>query len=167
MVDVRLQLLTSLPVSDWPEVRNQLEKFTLSPDQEAFGGVPATFIDLQREPGREAFLVLADGDLVGVGSLMFGAVHPNLWPLQTPAVQVRGLAINQNQQGKGIGTEVSRLLIPLAAKLDPDAQHLTLTVNQRNPGARRAYEKAGFKTLPHPYIGGPLGPQDIMYVELA
>lgn len=166
MSEVRLQLLSSLPVSDWSEIRKQLEQLTLSPEQAAYGGVPARFVDQQGEADREVFLVHADGDLVGVGSLVTGTLDPKQWPLQSLAVQLRGLVIGQDHQGKGIGTQVSRLLKQLAVELVPDAEHLTLTVNQRNPGARRAYEKAGFETLPEPYTGGPLGPQDIMYIAL-
>lgn len=164
MANVRLQLLSSLPVSDWFEIRKQLEALQVSPEQAAFGGIPVTFVDQQAEADREVFLVFADTELVGVGSLVTGALDPEQWPLQSRAVQLRGIVIGQDHQGKGIGTEVSRMLTKLASELDPDAEHLTLTVNQRNPGARRTYEKAGFQTLPEPYTGGPLGPQDIMYV---
>lgn len=164
--NVRLVLLSSLPTSDWREVRNNLASLTLSPDQEAFGGVPKRFVDQQSESNREVFLVYANNALVGVGSLVTVDLDPKQWPLKTKAVQLRGLVIGQDHQGKGIGTAVSRLLPDLAKQLKPEAQHLTLTVNQRNPGARRAYEKAGFTTLSEPYTGGPLGPQDIMYVGL-
>ena len=166
MTNVRLELLSSLPTAEWGEVRSRLAEIQLAPEQMAFGGVPAKFVDQQSEPGREVFLVCADGALVGVGSLITGALPVDEWPLQTEAVQLRGVVIGMDHQGKGIGTEVSRQLKRLAAELVPNAEHLTLTVNQRNPGARRTYEKAGFKALPEPYTGGPLGPQDIMYVEL-
>ena len=166
MADVRLELLSSLPTADWGEVRRRLAEIHLSPEQMAFGGVPAKFVDQQSEPGREVFLVCADGVLVGVGSLITGALPEDQWPLHTRAVQLRGVIIGRDHQGKGIGTEVSRQLKRLATNLVPEAEHLTLTVNHRNPGARRTYEKAGFKALPEPYTGGPLGPQDIMYVEL-
>lgn len=167
MIDVRLELLSSFPVADWGVIRDKLARLELPPDQTAFGGVPERFVDLEAEPNRNAFLVYADNILVGVGSLMTGAIPPDLWPLQSKAVQLRGLAIGEQYQGQGIGTEVSRLIKPLARELAPEAEHLTLTVNQRNPGARRTYEKAGFEALPEPYVGGLLGPQDIMYVELS
>lgn len=166
MADVRLKLLSSFPIADWSSIRAELAKLELTPDQEAYGGVPETFIDLQSEPDRNVFLVYADTALIGVGSLVTGTIPPELWPMQSRSVQVRGLAIGLAYQGKGFGTKASLLLKDLAIQLDPDADHLTLTVNQRNPGARRTYEKAGFETLSEPYVGGPLGPQDIMYVAL-
>lgn len=166
-VHVRLELLSSIPVAEWHLVRERLNKISLEPEQAAFGGVPARFIDQQSEADREVFLVWADEELVGVGSLITDNIETDQWPLQSRAVQLRGIVIDQRHQGKGIGTEASRLLKDLALELVPDAEYLTLTVNQRNPGAKRAYEKAGYSTLPDPYTGGPLGPQDIMYISLA
>lgn len=163
---IRLELLSSFPIADWGGIRAELAKLELTPDQQAFGGVPESFIELQAEPGRNVFLVYADNVIVGVGSLVTGAIPPALWPMQSRAVQLRGLAIGLEYQGQGLGTRTSLLLKDLATQLDPDAEHLTLTVNQRNPGARRTYEKAGFSTLPEPYLGGSLGPQDIMYLPL-
>lgn len=166
MADIHLALLSSFPVSDWTEIQRNLAELTLEPEQAAYGGDPARFVAQQGEPDREVFLVCADGTLVGVGSLVTANLPADQWPLQTRAVQLRGLVVGKEHQGKGIGTEVSIILPKLASELVPEAEHLTLTVNQRNPGARRTYEKAGFKALPEPYTGGPLGPQDIMYVAL-
>lgn len=159
--------LASLPVEEWGAIQARLAEFQLTDEQQAFGGNPAEFIDLDSEPGRKVFLIYADGVLVGVGSLLSGDVDPALWPLQTPAVQLRGFVIDGRMQGMGIGTLATKQVIRLAREVDPKAEHLTLTVNQRNPGARRTYEKAGFMVWPSPYLGGPVGPQDIMYSPMS
>ena len=164
--EIRLRLLTSIPESEWDEIRLQLGEISIPQEQAAFGGDPAGFIELQIEDGRDVFLIYIRETLVGVGSLLVGDIASALWPPETRAVQLRGFLIDSALQGKGIGTRAARLTIELAKTVDPQPQHLTLTVNQRNSAARRAYEKAGFATLPDPYTGGPLGPQDIMYVEL-
>lgn len=163
---MHLVLLASLPVSDWDEIRQQLGDFALEPEQQTFGGTPADFIDLERDPDRHVFLIYVEKELVGVGSLLTGQVSAALWPLQTPAIQLRGFVIDMKMQGRGIGTMASKEVIGLAKMIDPSSIHLTLTVNQRNPGARRTYEKAGFQALQEPYLGGPAGPQDIMFIEL-
>lgn len=166
MVDVRVDLLTRIPESDWPQIRNQLSEVKLTPEQAEFGGSPSEFVDLQEEDGRQVFLIYADDQLVGTGSLLTGPVTELLWPMGTRAVQLRGFVVDLRMQGKGIGTEASRQVIALAQEVDPDAQHLILSVNQRNPGARRTYEKVGFQHWPEPYLGGPIGPQDILYIGL-
>ena len=163
---MRLMLLSDFPRSDWSAIRARLAELEVPPVQAAYGGVPSKFIDQQGEPNREVFLVCAGNTLVGVGSLITDNLPSDQWPPQTRAVQLRGIVIGEKHQGKGIGTEVSKKLPELATQLEPEAEHLTLTVNHRNPGARRTYEKAGFATLPEVYTGGPLGPQDVMYVAL-
>lgn len=164
--EIRVVLLATLPVEDWGPVRDRLAQFQLAEDQRAFGGNPADFIDLESEPNRTVFLIYADHELVGVGSLLSGEVDAALWPMQTPAVQLRGFVIDGRMQGLGIGTTATKQVCELARDVDPNAEYLVLTVNQRNPGARRTYEKAGFLVWPSPYLGGPVGPQDIMYVAL-
>lgn len=161
-----LVLLASLPESGWNEIRQQLGDVILEPEQQAFGGTPSDFVDLERDPARHVFLIYVEETLTGVGSLMTGPISAAIWPLQTPAIQLRGFVIDPKMQGRGIGTMATKEVIRLAKTIDPSATHLTLTVNQRNPGARRTYEKVGFQTLPEPYLGGPAGPQDIMFIEL-
>ncbi len=166
MADVRIELLNSFPKSDWPNIKDELSEVNLTGEQSKFGGSPSEFVDMQKEEGRHVFLIYADNQLVGTGSLLTGPVTESLWPKGTLAVQLRGFVVDARLQGKGIGTEATRQVITLARGVDHEAEHLILSVNQRNPAARRAYEKAGFRIWPEPYLGGPIGPQDIMYIEL-
>lgn len=163
---VRVAPLRSISADEHEQIRETLSGMSLTPDQAQFGGTPHSFLDLQNDPNRHVFLVYADELLVGIGSLLTGEVPHELWPMGTPAVQFRGFVIDSRMQGKGIGTKAVLQVIELAKTVDPHAHHLTLSVNQRNPGAKRAYEKAGFIVLSEPYLGGPLGPQDIMYIAL-
>jgi RimJ/RimL family protein N-acetyltransferase len=48
----------------------------------------------------------------------------------------------------------------------PDAQRLALTVNVTNPVAVRVYRQAGFSDTGRQYLGGALGPQHVLVLDL-
>lgn len=79
-------------------------------------------------------------------------------------VALGGLSVDISQQGQGVGTKAMNLLGAFAPRHFRQAKHVLLVVNQRNPGAKRVYEKSGFQVTGE-RLGGK-GPQWIMTLPL-
>jgi RimJ/RimL family protein N-acetyltransferase len=77
-------------------------------------------------------------------------------------IGLRGFALDQNQQGKGIGTCAVKALFPYLKTHYSNHNVIYLTVNCKNPGAKACYQKGGFKVSGEKYFGGVAGPQYIM-----
>ena len=89
-----------------------------------------------------------------------------------------GLSVDISQRGQGVGTKAMNLLgafaprhfrrdtsaATLPPRHFPQAKHVLLVVNQRNPGAKRVYEKVGFQVTGERL--GAKGPQWIMTLPL-
>lgn len=164
---LKLVLLSSLPNDDLMLARTKVDGISILPDQERFSGTPLELFDLENSsPHRHVFLITVDDEVTGIGTFFTGPIPVSMWPPQRPAIQLLGFLIDHTMQGKGIGTRAARACRELASTVDPDAECVQLTVNVKNPGAKRAYEKAGFVALEEPYLGGPAGPQHIMYAPV-
>jgi RimJ/RimL family protein N-acetyltransferase len=164
---ITLQLLRSLHGEHRERVIRAASRISIPEAQQRFSGTVQELIDLDaREPERHVFLMKKDADIVGIGSLVTGPVPTDLWPMPGRVVQLLGFIVDESLQGQGIGSAAAHACIDLARTIDPEAEYLQLTVNLRNPGARHVYEKAGFVTHDELYLGGPAGPQYIMYRAL-
>lgn len=75
-----------------------------------------------------------------------------------------GLSVDISQQGQGVGTKAMNLLGAFAPRHFPQAKHVLLVVNQRNPRAKRVYEKSGFQVTGE-RMGGK-GSQWIIHLNL-
>nr|WP_249219145.1 GNAT family N-acetyltransferase [Loktanella sp. SALINAS62] len=93
----------------------------------------------------------------------FSREHP-----QVPqgAFGLRSMIVDQRHQGRGIGTAMIRALPAYLAQHYPTARQIYLTVNLRNPGARRSYINGGFVDTGEHYLGGAVGPQHILRMDL-
>ncbi|WP_017221490.1 GNAT family N-acetyltransferase [Moritella dasanensis] len=80
---------------------------------------------------------------------------------------LRAFVIDQNQQGKGLGTASVKALFPYLKQNYSSYRAIYLTVNCQNPGARACYEKGGFVDTGEKYLGGAAGPQYIMQGNIA
>jgi len=146
-----------------------------SPEQARFAKPPAESFPLAlADPARTPFAVLEDrvdgeAEVVGAGVLDTAAPTSDdeLATLLTAAghdpgraVLLRSFVIGVDQQGRGLGTAAARATRQLAQRAS-GAGVVVLTVNERNPAGRRAYERAGFGDVGR-YLGGDAGPQRAM-----
>lgn len=78
------------------------------------------------------------------------------------SVGVRGVLIDTRAQGRGIGSAAMALLPAYVSRHHPGAREVVLTVNLKNPAARKVYLRAGFGDAGELYLGGRRGPQHVL-----
>ncbi|MBL1415368.1 MAG: GNAT family N-acetyltransferase [Moritella sp.] len=83
-----------------------------------------------------------------------------------PSVGLRTFVIDAKLQGKGIGSNAVKALLPYLKENYPHYHSLYLTVNCQNPGAVSCYQKAGLQDTGELYLGGAAGPQHIMKAKI-
>lgn len=89
--------------------------------------------------------VIHEDRVVGFFLLKRGASAP-VWGGPKAAV-VSAMRIDVSQQGKGMGSAALKLLPSWVAEHWPGSVELTLSVDEKNHSARRAYTSAGFVDL--------------------
>ncbi len=140
----------------------RLRHFTLPPDQAPFADLPSKVVGT---PGREGHVVLADGHPVG-----FFAIQPDYGTAYDfapdDAIGLRMFSVDHAAQGKGYATAACLLLRGYLGTVYPGRSACYLTVNVKNPAARRVYEKGGFEDTGALYHGGGYGPQHVMRLAL-
>lgn len=82
------------------------------------------------------------------------------------ALVLRKLAIDINHQGRGLGTQAAKTVLPYVSGKYPWITSLYLTVNTKNVNAKACYLKADYKDTGEQYLGGEFGPQDIMFAKV-
>lgn len=157
--------MTTLTLAPLPADRPDLvAHITLPPEQHEFSDPPA--VALATATGRrDGHLIEQDGQVAG-----FFAIDPD-YPdahdfAEKGSIGLRMFCVDHAQQGRGIASGACRLLRGYLAGRYPDADAVYLTVNHRNPGARRAYLKGGFTDTGQDYLDGGAGPQHIMRLPL-
>jgi RimJ/RimL family protein N-acetyltransferase len=152
--------LRPLSQSDWPD----LKQFSLPEDQAGFSDLPAkTMLSGSARDGH----VICETDLpVGFFAIDrdYGATQDFV---SGDVIGLRMFLVDQKAQGRGIATAACRALSHYLGAAYPGICNCYLTVNCRNPGAKRAYEKGGFKDTGELYLDGGFGPQHIMQLPLA
>ncbi len=78
------------------------------------------------------------------------------------SIGLRTFAVDQRQQGKGLGTRTVEALLCYLAKHYQTYDFVYLTVNCKNPAAIACYRKGGFEDTGELYLGGQAGPQHVM-----
>lgn len=143
-----------------------LRALTLPAAQADFTTHPAELLDsVSGDPQRQLITVLRGGEVAGAFVLAVGASRDRYLTAPDPdAVALSSLSVDAAQQGRGVGTAAMRALPGLVRALYPQARRVILVVNQRNPGARRVYEKAGFQVTAT--REGRIGPQWVMTLPL-
>ncbi len=139
----------------------------LAAGQEDFVGDPFKMMPMGLEDeSRLPYVIEAAGAAVGVFTLQAGAATLAGWPDDDSAWLLRGFLIEQTSQGRGLGSlsavAAAREAHKLTARLGGGQAGVVLSVNERNPAARCAYEKAGYVETGR-YLGGSSGPQRTMY----
>ncbi|MFZ3580813.1 GNAT family N-acetyltransferase [Loktanella sp. DJP18] len=144
--------------------RDAVSALTVAPEQVVFSGQPAAFIT-QPDADMDIHVIHADGELVGFFriDLDYARIHDFAKPGD---LGLRSVIVDHRQQGRGIGSAAVRALPAYLALHYPGATDLYLTVNLRNPGARKSYLNGGFTDTGAHYLGGDAGPQHIMHMTL-
>jgi len=130
-----------------------------------FSGQPGDFAD-QPMDRIDIHLIVSDGVLAGMFRIDrdFSREHDFVQP---GTYGLRSMIVDARQQGQGIGTAMIRALPAHLAQHYPQAESVFLTVNKRNPAARRSYLRGGFVDTGKVYAGGQVGPQDILRMDLS
>lgn len=116
-------------------------------------------------PGISFHAIHAKGALIGMFKLdpFYPARHD--FAADTD-LGLRGVLIDRDHQGQGLGRAAMAALPAYAAPLYPSRRRLVLTVNLLNPAAYSAYRRAGFQDSGQIYTGGSRGPQHILWTDL-
>jgi GNAT superfamily N-acetyltransferase len=139
----------------------------LGPGQEKFVGEPLkmTILALEDE-SRLPYVIEANGEVVGVLTLQFGAASLAGWPDDDSAWLLRGFLIDRKRQGEGLGSSAAAAAVEEARKVTVrnggGQAGVVLSVNEGNSTGLAAYARAGFVDRGR-YLGGNSGPQRIMY----
>lgn len=135
----------------------------LPEDQEVFGGKPgAAFDDLPETM-----------DLYGIegerplGLFRIDRAYDQHDFAQAGEVGLRYFIVDHAEQGRGVAGAALAALPEMLRRDYPNAPSIALTVNCRNPGAYRAYERAGFTDTGELYLHGGAGPQHVMRMALS
>ena len=147
-----------------PDDGARIDHLTMAPGQDQFTADPGARLAALPE-GQDAWAILWHGDIVGflVIDQGFAAAHDFARPGEPG---LRSVLIDAARQGEGIGTAAMAGLRGLMADAYPGVESLVLTVNERNPGARAVYLKAGFADTGALWLGGRSGPQNILRMAL-
>lgn len=81
------------------------------------------------------------------------------------ALVLRCFFVDRRHQGKGYALKALTGLDDLIRLRYPGITEIFLTVNFKNTKAFGLYARAGFTSLPEPYLGGSSGPQHVMLRE--
>ncbi|GEA50963.1 N-acetyltransferase [Vibrio inusitatus NBRC 102082] len=78
------------------------------------------------------------------------------------SIGLRTFALDQRQQGKGLGTKTVEALLCYLTNHYQAYDFVYLTVNCKNAAAISCYRKGGFEDTGEIYLGGQAGPQHVM-----
>lgn len=142
----------------------RVRHIAVAPDQLPFCGTIASHFDAD-EPFCDLHAVLDDGHPVG-----FFKIDRNYaarMALAPPGhLGLRGVMIDRCRQGRGTGRAAMVLLGAYLRARYPGAPGCALTVNVINPAARAIYLAGGFRDEGQVYLGGRLGPQHVLMLDL-
>ncbi|RYH02363.1 GNAT family N-acetyltransferase [Salipiger sp. IMCC34102] len=147
-----------------PAQRAALAALRVADAQVPFSGQPEEFLD-GNPPGIDLHVIWSDG--VPVGMFRIDTDFSREHRFTAPGTHgLRSVILGQQHQGRGIGSATIRALPAFMAQHYPQARILLLTVNLRNPGARKSYLNGGFTDTQAHYLGGDHGPQHILRLDL-
>jgi GNAT superfamily N-acetyltransferase len=145
----------------------EIAELSVTEEQRRFAGEPLRMmlIGLEEE-SRHPVAIDANGAAVGVLTLQTGAATLAGWPDDDSVWLLRGVLIDSEEQGKGLGSLAAGAAVRAAAKLTAalggEQTGVVLSVNEENPAGQAAYRNAGFEDRGR-YLGGDAGPQRTMY----
>ncbi|WP_417263581.1 GNAT family N-acetyltransferase [Celeribacter sp.] len=152
--------ITPLPRS----ALHRVAGFSLPPEQAQFSGLPVeTMRDAPED--RDGHVIEEGGTPVGFFAIdrSYAESHEFAEP---GALGLRMFLIDHKAQGRGIASKACATLKTYLAETYPERSLCYLTVNCRNPHARKAYLNGGFTDTGALYHGGGFGPQHILRLDL-
>lgn len=165
MSHIALSPVRVAPVDD--ATARAVRNLQTAPDQYAYiGDIAFNLADSLRDPLSEAMAVLIDDEVIGFYRLDFAPNSVAGRALTEPSVGLRGLVIDQAQQGHGYGSQAMAACCDDLRRRHPQRQLLVLTVNCGNLPAIAMYRKAGFVDTGELYQSGSAGPQHLMLHRL-
>lgn len=147
-----------------PALADALRQVTVAPEQVVFSGQPAEFIDLD-DPLIDVHVIMYGDQVAGMFRIDRGFHRHHRFAARTQ-FGLRTFLIDQTLQGRGIAKGCAAQLRDYLSAQYGAAESIVLTVNLRNPGARRVYESGGFIDTGAQYMDGGAGPQHIMTLPL-
>lgn len=147
-----------------PDQRDAVCALKVAPEQVVFSGQAEQFVT-DPSPDMDIHVIHADSALVGFFriDLDYARIHDFAAPGD---LGLRSVIVDHRHQGRGIGSAMIRALPAYVARHYPTATDIWLTVNLRNPGARKSYLNGGFVDNGAHYLGGDAGPQHILHMTL-
>ncbi|MBW6416764.1 GNAT family N-acetyltransferase [Celeribacter sp. PS-C1] len=138
--------------------------FSLPPEQAQFSDLPAETMGRAPED-RDGHVIEESGAPVGFFAIdrSYAETHEFSEP---GALGLRMFLIDHKAQGRGVASGACAMLKVYLAKTYSERSLCYLTVNCRNPHARKAYLNGGFTDTGALYHGGGLGPQHILRLDL-
>lgn len=142
----------------------RVQHITVAPEQVKFAGTVDDVLVPQAET-LDLYEIHQDGAAVGI--FRIDRAYHLAYDFAAPAdLGLRGVIVDRNQQGQGVGRKAMAELKRFLPPLYPDRTKLWLTVNMANPAAIAVYEKAGFADTGNIWPHGKAGPQKIMFLPL-
>ncbi len=133
------------------------------PEQEEFSGRADQTLPLaERDPARHPYVLLEDGRPVAF--LILDETPSDADPRAD--LLLRGFLVDAAEQGRGVATRAVAALPEVVRRDFPSARSVVLTVNVRNPAARAVYVRGGFVDAGELYLGGSVGPQHVLRLDL-
>jgi len=143
---------------------NGIREVSLEEDQLQFAGTSEEFLEDASDTAH-LHIIKQEDEVVGFFKLDIAyAEQYSFCPAD--GMGLRFFVIDKAQQGKGLGTNAVKALFPFLKLNYPHFHSIYLTVNSKNPVARACYLRAGFEDNGDTYMGGPAGPQHIMFKQL-
>ncbi|WP_046006524.1 GNAT family N-acetyltransferase [Pseudoalteromonas rubra] len=141
-----------------------VESIQLAPEQLRFAGTPQEFLS-ERCETTHLHVICKQETVVGYFKLDLAYADKYTY-CPSSALGLRAFVIDNQYQGQGLGSAAMRALLSYLARHYAQYRWLYLGVNCENPGAYACYKKAGLSVCKEKYLGGPAGPQYIMYSEI-
>ncbi len=138
----------------------RVKSIELAEGQIRFAGTAAAFL-LDGSKTMHLHVIQSGGDIIGFFKLDT-AYSTNYDFCPEGSLGLRAFALDKNQQGKGLGTQSVKALLPYLKAHYGMYHWIYLSVNIKNPGAVTCYKKGGFEDMNKLYLGGDAGPQHIM-----
>ncbi|WP_318477755.1 GNAT family N-acetyltransferase [Photobacterium leiognathi] len=140
---------------------NAVNRIVVPKSQVRFASTVEDFIASATET-MHLYVIYYHGEIIGFFKLdIVYSEQMKFCPINT--LGLRTFVISQHYQGKGIGTAVIKRILHYTAVYYARYDAIYLTVNSKNPAAKRCYEKSGFQLTGDLFLEGDFGPQEVMF----
>lgn len=153
------------PVSLRPAVgddHDAIRKITVKPFQQIFSGQTSDFVE-KMEDGIRLHVIEQEEQIVGVFRVDKQFQYSFTFAsFDTPGVG--DFIVDEDSQGKGIGTETCRLMPKYLRDFHPRARGVYFLVHTKNAGAYKAFIRGGCIDTGEQHSRGATGPQHILWM---